>query len=77
MLIPPKASIPKRTQPVKKKSSMTCPKCGKGQILKGKTAYGCSAWQAGCDFRYPFDELIKRIGKRKATASLVEKNISS
>jgi len=73
MLIPPKASIPKRAQPVKKKPRMLCPKCGKGQILKGKTAYGCSEWQAGCDFRYPFDELIKRIGKRKATASLVER----
>ena len=26
---------------------------GKGRILKGKTAYGCSRWKEGCDFRAP------------------------
>lgn len=32
----------------------TCPVCGKGRILKGKTAYGCSEWKSGCSFRLPF-----------------------
>jgi DNA topoisomerase-3 len=32
-----------------------CPVCGKGTIIKGKTAYGCSNWQR-CDFRLPFDK---------------------
>ena len=32
-----------------------CPVCGKGTIIKGKTAYGCSNWQH-CDFRLPFDK---------------------
>ena len=31
-----------------------CPICGKGVILKGKTAYGCSEWKNGCTFRKPF-----------------------
>lgn len=31
-----------------------CPECGKGHIIKGKTAYGCSEWQNGCTFRLPF-----------------------
>ena len=31
-----------------------CPKCHQGHIIKGKTAYGCSRWQEGCDFRQPF-----------------------
>ena len=31
-----------------------CPVCGKGHIIKGKTAYGCSEWKAGCSFRLPF-----------------------
>lgn len=31
-----------------------CPVCGKGTIIKGKTAYGCSRWREGCDFRHPF-----------------------
>ena len=32
-----------------------CPVCGKGTIIKGKTAYGCSDWQH-CNFRLPFDK---------------------
>lgn len=33
-----------------------CPMCGKGHIMKGKTAYGCSDWKDGCNFRLSFDE---------------------
>lgn len=33
-----------------------CPLCG-GDILKGKTAYGCSNWRTGCTWRLPFDSL--------------------
>ncbi len=32
-----------------------CPVCGKGIIIKGKTAYGCSEWRNGCTFRKPFE----------------------
>lgn len=32
----------------------TCPLCGKGKIIKGKTAYGCSEWRNGCTYRKPF-----------------------
>lgn len=31
-----------------------CPICGKGIIIKGKTAYGCSRWKEGCTYRQPF-----------------------
>ena len=31
-----------------------CPVCGKGKIIKGKTAYGCSEWKNGCTFRKNF-----------------------
>ena len=33
-----------------------CPLCGKGHIIKGKTAYGCSEWKNGCTFRQPFTQ---------------------
>lgn len=33
-----------------------CPVCGKGTIIKGKTAYGCSRWKDGCTFRLPFTD---------------------
>jgi DNA topoisomerase-3 len=42
------------TTKLKFKEGDTCPKCGKGQIIRGKTAYGCSRWREGCDFREPF-----------------------
>ena len=32
-----------------------CPVCGKGTIIKGKAAYGCSEWKNGCTFRRAFD----------------------
>ncbi len=31
-----------------------CPLCGKGHIIKGKTAYGCSEWRNGCGWRKAF-----------------------
>ena len=31
-----------------------CPLCGQGRIIKGKTAYGCSRWKEGCNWRQPF-----------------------
>ena len=31
-----------------------CPFCGKGHIIKGKTAYGCSEWRNGCGWRKAF-----------------------
>ena len=32
----------------------TCPVCGKGTIIKGNTAYGCSNWKNGCTYRVAF-----------------------
>lgn len=53
-----------RKKAAKKKSAATpqgdaiigtpCPLCGKGTIIKGKTAYGCSEWKNGCTYRKPF-----------------------
>jgi DNA topoisomerase-3 len=31
-----------------------CPICGRGTIIKGNTAYGCSRWKEGCTFRHAF-----------------------
>ena len=55
----PKASKPKTTKSTPNRSAVTegtpCPKCGKGVIIKGRTAYGCSLWREGCDWRQPFE----------------------
>ena len=55
----PKTSKPKATKSTLKPPVITegapCPKCGKGVIIKGRTAYGCSLWREGCDWRQPFE----------------------
>ncbi len=33
---------------------MRCPRCGQGNVIMGKTAYGCSNWKNGCTYRLPF-----------------------
>lgn len=40
-----------------------CLKCGKGTVLKGKTAWGCSAYKDGCDFRLPFEIMGKKLSE--------------
>jgi len=53
------------------KDILHCPKCSIGKVVRGKTAYGCSRWKEGCDFRYGFDELKKQAKGQKLTRELV------
>lgn len=39
---------------LKVKEGDVCPKCGQGHVIKGKTAFGCSRWREGCDWRMSF-----------------------
>ncbi|WP_158977065.1 DNA topoisomerase 3 [Cellulophaga sp. L1A9] len=48
-----------------------CPLCKKGTVIKGKTAYGCSDYQNGCKFRYPFDVLREKAKGTPLTKALV------
>ena len=43
------------TSQIQSIEGQTCPLCGKGTVIKGKTAYGCSEWKNGCTFRKPFE----------------------
>lgn len=62
----------------KKLTEMTCPKCRKGTLIKGNTAYGCTNWKTGCNFRLPFvfmekklsDTQLKRLVQKGATTAL-------
>ena len=52
-----KSKVEKPNEPQKIDDSMlgkACPLCGKGIVIKGKTAYGCSDWKNGCTFRQNF-----------------------
>ena len=41
---------------ITKFEQISCPKCGKGHILKGRTAFGCSEYKTGCDLKLPFEQ---------------------
>ena len=57
---PKKAAAPKKPKAAPKEANpdaiigQPCPLCGKGHIIKGKTAYGCSEWRNGCGWRKAF-----------------------
>ncbi|MBC8770224.1 DNA topoisomerase 3 [Arenibacter sp. BSSL-BM3] len=60
----------KKETPKPKKSSKgitdeTCPKCKNGNLIQGKSAYGCSGYKNGCDFILPFVVHHKKISEKQ------------
>lgn len=62
-----------RAPRVTKLEQVVCPACGKGHIVKGRAAFGCSEFRSGCTFRLSFEEcpadttparLKKKIGSK-------------
>ena len=69
-----KANITHSTKDIKPKkavkssngiTSEKCPKCKEGYLLKGSSAYGCSAYKSGCDFKLPFKFEAKKISEKQ------------
>ena len=56
----------------KKEAVLTCPKCKSGTVIKGNTAYGCSGWKSGCNFRLPCEFMGKELNEA-AIHALVKK----
>ncbi|MGY6650152.1 DNA topoisomerase 3 [Wenyingzhuangia sp. IMCC45574] len=69
----PKAKEVEATVP----NVLTCPKCNKGTILKGSTAYGCSEFKSGCDFKMDFATIKQKAANQPLTKELVWKILSS
>lgn len=60
-----KVKTTKKKTTVKTVIQKECPKCTKGKLLKGSTAYGCSNYKNGCDFKLPFSFLEKKISENQ------------
>ncbi|WP_166384858.1 type IA DNA topoisomerase [Polaribacter sp. 11A2H] len=73
----PKQKVVTSNSVEKSSDKIMCPKCKQGTILKGKTAYGCSAYKSGCDFVFTFDNIKKIANGKPLTKDLVIKIISS
>ncbi|TDW52536.1 DNA topoisomerase-3 [Flavobacterium sp. 270] len=67
----------KKTQETSASDSLTCPKCKKGTILKGKTAYGCGDYKLGCNFKVTFDDVRAKLKDQKPTKELVYSILSA
>lgn len=66
LVLEPKKSVKKELS-----DPLACPKCNKGTVIKGKIAYGCSAYKSGCDFRFTFDDVRKKSVGRTMSKELV------
>lgn len=51
--------------------ALACPKCQKGTVIKGNTAYGCSDYKSGCVFKISFDVVREKLQDQKPTKELV------
>ncbi|UKN00544.1 DNA topoisomerase 3 [Paracrocinitomix mangrovi] len=68
--------LAKPKKPKKESTSideMQCPKCKEGTLVKGKSAYGCSAYKEGCSFVVPFTIMGKKLTS-KQLADLLSKS---
>ena len=66
------ASVKSTVQKVKSSASSkkevfgkTCPKCKKGTLLKGSTAFGCSEYKNNCTLKIPFEIFGKKISENQ------------
>ena len=60
-------TAPKKATRTQKKQVIgkTCPKCKKGTLLKGSTAYGCSEFKNNCNFKIFFKIFGKKISENQ------------
>jgi DNA topoisomerase-3 len=65
--VPPTLSAEKKAT----LDTLACPKCQKGKVMKGNTAYGCSDYKTGCDFKVLFDVVRAKLKDQKPTKDIV------
>ena len=65
-----------RTPRLKSIEEIPCPVCGKGHLVRGKTAFGCSEYKNGCHTVLPFAEYPADLTPAQLS-KLVKKNFKS
>ena len=65
-----------RAPRIRRLDDVKCPVCGKGHILKGNTAYGCSCFREGCSLRIDFSECGSELTPAKV-ANYIKKKYGS
>ncbi|MBR5684723.1 MAG: DNA topoisomerase 3 [Muribaculaceae bacterium] len=68
--------VKKQRKRLKSIEEISCPVCGKGHLVKGKTAYGCSEYKNGCHTVMPFTEYPADLTPAKLS-TMVKKNFKT
>ena len=62
-----------RTPRIKNYEDIPCPVCGKGHLVKGKTAFGCSEYNNGCHTVLPFTDYPADLTPAKLSTRIKKK----
>ncbi len=64
----------KKSKPnkVAKEKELKCPKCGEGNMLKGKSAWGCSKYMDGCKTIVPFEFMGKKLSDKQVEQLIIK-----
>ena len=64
---------PRKKKAIDSLEQIPCPACGKGHLLRGRTAYGCSLYASGCALRLPFEQYPATLTPAELAARLKKK----
>ena len=54
-----------------RRATLPCPGCQSGEVMRGRTAYGCTRHAQGCGWTYSYAELRQKVNGRAMTKELV------
>ena len=71
LVFEPKKTAVSKNKKIQESDRPKCPKCQRGTILKGTSAYGCSNYKTGCDFKMTFETIRSKANGKQLTKDLV------
>lgn len=48
-----------------RETNILCPQCGRGYLLRGRSAYGCAQYRAGCNYRIDYADCSKGLSEKE------------
>ena len=67
-----KEKAPKKAKAPAEPVVLKCPKCGNGEIIKGRAAWGCSLYRKSCDFIIPMEFFGKKLTQKQVEALVLK-----
>jgi len=67
-----KEKAPKKEKTPAERVVLKCPKCGNGEIIKGRAAWGCSLYRKSCDFIIPMEFFGKKLTQKQVEALVLK-----